>query len=127
MVLRLIFCAILFANFYARGQIDVGPFGSNQRCSFRKNITGKMIIGKSSTKKRSFSDVQTIAHHQYMILEDCLYYDLAAKADKAQGKGQALHQLPPTRYGKQTDNVKMNIYKTSIRQLWMARIIERMR
>jgi hypothetical protein len=51
-------------------------------------------------------------------MEDCLYYDLSAQADRLQGKAQSLSTLPPTRYGKQTDRVVVDVLKTSIRQLW---------
>lgn len=85
---------ILFATVFAlwaRNTWAQPPFG-DARCDFRKNITGRLArpvsVFIANLTALRLADVQSLAHHQYTVLEDCLYYSLATKADKDQGKSQ---------------------------------------
>jgi hypothetical protein len=65
----------------------------------------------------NLTDVQDLPQHRYMILEDCLYYNLSQEADSTVGKGNALVLLPPTK--EIGDKIQFNIHKVTVRQVWL--------
>lgn len=64
------------------------------------------------------SDVQDLPQHRYMILEDCLYYNLSQEADVVTGKSSSMVLLPPTK--EVGDKVTVNVHKLIVRQVWMV-------
>lgn len=67
-----------------------------------------------------FPDIENLAHHKYLILEDCLYYNLSQEADQETSKSSSLVLLPPTKSA--GDKVVVNIHKTTLRQMWMVNV-----
>lgn len=70
-------------------------------------------------KPSSRSETESLAQHQYIALEDCLYYNLSAIANSNFKKFGSLSALPPTQ--NPGEKITIDVLSTNMKSLYMVR------
>lgn len=63
--------------------------------------------------------MMNLPNHKYLVLENCLYYDLQRKADFKSGQINSLAVMPPVGI-KGEENVTIHIHSHTLQHLWLV-------